>query len=300
MWKSIARMSAAFGLAAFTAACEISPEFDVWLSEPGDTPYEEWIVGQWYMETGLDSSFVLTIGDATLYPDDSDPASDAPSFPIERALVNATLVGIRADANELAVLGLTGFASEVDGKLYYNFIRATPAADTVITPSSLGTSLQQASAAMDYTANGETAGNFVVRLLNPTPDTMLVCILMGFSVEENGGMDEDAQTALDAAGMTVSHAEGPLRVNGQVVRGDPDATELQTKVHGDRSALRGLIGAAPAELFDPVFVFSRLGKPYPEDGDKTFQAQVMAFSDECDLSGRFADDTPEEPLEPQD
>ena len=110
------------------SACSAPPESRVALSEPGDTAYDQRLVGIWYCADGEKEATYLHISPQK-----------------ETAFLD--VVGITAVYNEadpVRWIRATAHASEIDGQTYYNVKRV-------------------AGAGFDYTAPGESPGFIVVR-----------------------------------------------------------------------------------------------------------------------------------------
>ena len=129
---------AAFALAL--AACGGPPESRVALSEPGSAAYDSRILGDWYA-TEDDFTWHLSIA----------AREDSAVLDIVGAGFGYT------DGKPVRWLRLTGHASEIDGRLYYNVRRAAGAGD-------------------DYGAP-DTPPGYIVARANPVDDERLeICI----------------------------------------------------------------------------------------------------------------------------
>ena len=108
-------------------ACSGPPESRVALSEPGETPYDERLVGIWYAIDGQETIYLhISPRKETAYLD---------------------VVGIFAvfrESDPVRWIRATAHASKIDGRTYYNVQRV-------------------AGAGVDYTAPGESPGFIVVR-----------------------------------------------------------------------------------------------------------------------------------------
>ncbi len=115
-------------------ACEAPPESPVALSEPGETAYDERLVGIWYATDGATALYLHIIA------------------PVKET-VFLYVVAISAFAADVQWLKAFAYASEIDGQTYYNVKRVAGGAE-------------------DYTAPGESPGFFIVRADVTEEDTL--------------------------------------------------------------------------------------------------------------------------------
>ncbi len=210
----------AAAVALVVAACNPPPEFVASLSDSGSVEYDERVLGHWYW------------WDVEKYP------VDLTSF-----------ASVKGDSGgELEVRFLWGdrlwryvaFPSRVDDVLYYNLVRI------------------QSPDTMDYTAPGEKPGHIIVRAIHPSPDTMLVCVLLWGSGWEG---EKTLSEALRDTGLAPRFVEVSPRINGKPV--DTDNKLLHTLIDGSRENLLRLVRENPAFYFGAAFVFTRLGTAWP-------------------------------------
>lgn len=276
-------------VAALTAACEPPPEFVTSLSDPGSAEYDEWVLGHWYQP--VDGGFLFKDGVAhasvaeyqvytSEYIGEALHVRRRPEY--DGKLLQTSLVYQISDGGGARLMSFVTFPSQVDDALYYNLVRA-------MTPGSIrfpleGSTLEpyyyhvrtQAPDAVDYTAPGEEPGHIIVRLFHPTPDTMLVCGLL------SGTSESELTDALKGTGLTPRFAEVPIRVHGKPV--DPEEKAQHTLVDGSREDLLRLIRKDSGSYFRPMFLFTRLGKPWSDpDEDPGLKARILLHKDECRL-----------------
>ncbi len=226
----------AAAVALVVAACDPPPEFVASLSDPGSVKYDERVLGHWY------------------YLDVEKDITDLTSF--------ASVTG--DSGGELEVRFLWGnrlwryvaFPSQVDDVLYYNLTR------------------KQSPDTMDYTAPGEKPGHIIVRAIHPSPDTMLVCVLLWGKAWEG---EETLSEALRDTGLAPRFVKVAPRINGKPA--DPHRKMLHMLIDGSRENLLRLVRENPAFYFGSAFVFTRLGTAWP---GKDFEyATALKHKGEC-------------------
>lgn len=229
----------ATAVALVVAACEPPPEFVASLSDPGSVEYDERVLGHWY------------------YLD------------VEKDIDLTSFASVRGGSGgELEVRLLWGarlwkfvaFPSRVDDVLYYNLTR------------------KQSPDTMDYTAPGEKPGHIIVRAIHPSPDTILVCVLLWGPGQVR---EETLSEALGDTGLAPRFVKVAPRINGKPV--DPDKKALHTLIDGSRENLLRLVRKKPALYFGAAFVFNRLGTAWP--GKEFEDTMALKHKGEC----RFED-----------
>ncbi len=127
------------------SACGGPPESPVALSEPGETAYDERLVGIWYAIKGKEAVYLhISPRKETAYLD---------------------VVGILAvfrERDPVRWIRATAYASKIDGRTYYNVQRV-------------------AGAGVDYTAPGESPGFIIVRADVTEEDTLSLRFMGGLS-----------------------------------------------------------------------------------------------------------------------
>ncbi len=137
MWRRVALVLFLAGLAL--PACAVPPESPVALSEPGETAYDERLVGIWYTTDGKKEAFYLHISPRK-----------------ETALLDVVGIDtIFTGGDSVNWLRARAHASEIDGETFYNVKRV-------------------AGTGFDYTAPGESPGFIIVRADVSEEDTLIL------------------------------------------------------------------------------------------------------------------------------
>jgi hypothetical protein len=244
----LARMLLAISILGLTAACEPPPEFVATLSDPGEAGYDTRVLGQWYQEIEDGVTVLAAISDAATAPDVDAPVPEQGG---KRLRVILTVQDVRE--NDAVSLPFSAFASRVDGMLYYNLAHT------------------QAPYAWDVTVPDRPPGHYIVRAFFPTPDSMLVCLLSGFT-------EADQQ----ASGLASRDIDQPIRLNGSPLQNGDDWEHKF--VDGSRDDLRRFVSRDNASRFTPALYLARVGTPWLDPVEDPQQwARINLYRDQCNV-----------------